>query len=137
MPSTGINRGGLAAIYKSTTKVTHCTNVSFSVDFETRDVTTKDSTTWKDFLSGMGEWTASGEFYLAEDAALGFSDLYEDMIARTAITFMYSSEVTGDDKYSGPAYITNMTRTSSIDSESETYSISLKGQSGLTKAAVQ
>ena len=57
------------------------------------------------------------------------------LATRTELTVMFSTEVSGDYKYSGSAWLTSM----SMDSPNEdntTYSLSFSGTGALTQAAV-
>lgn len=136
MASTGINRGGLAAIYVDSTKVAHSTNATLSIELGVRDATTKDSSVWVDNLEGLANWSVEGDFYFAEDAGEGFSELFSDLSGRTTVTVMYSTEVAGDNKYSGTAYVTSLSRSAGIDSDNETFSASFTGTGALTEATV-
>lgn len=136
MASTGKNRGGLCAIYVDGVKVTHSTNASLSVELSTRDVTSKDSSGWTENAEGLKSWSITGEFFFAENATEGFTHVYADLDGRTTVTAMYSSGVSGDKKYSGSAYVTSLSRSSGIDSDTETWSITLTGAGALTEGTV-
>jgi len=102
----------------------------------TRDATTKDTATWEDKLEGLLNWTASGEFLFAEDATEGYEDLYDDMIARTTVTLLYSNANTGDVEYSGSAYITSLSRNGATDNDNESFSVTFEGTGALSKATI-
>jgi len=136
MASTGVNRGGLAAIYVADVKVAYSTSATLNIELGVRDITTKDSSTWIDQAEGLASWSMDCDNLFAEDAAEGFSDLFSDLSGRTSVTVMYSSEVTGDLDYSGTAYVTSLSRSSGLDSDSETYTASFTGTGSLTEAAV-
>jgi len=136
MASTGINRGGLAAVYVASVKVTHSTNANLNIEMETRDMTTKDSATWKDTGEGYLSWSMDAEFYVAEDATEGFEELFDDIIARTAVTIKYSSAVSGDVEYRGSAFVTGLTRSAGLDGDNETYTVTFTGNGALSKATI-
>ena len=131
MASTGINNGTLFAIYIGGTKVSYLTSNNFSVNLATRNATTKDSAGWADNLEGVKSWTASGEGMFAENATLGFDDLFASLTARTVVAVVMKGAV-GDKQYAGNAYITALQRTSPTE-DSETYSATLTGTGALTE----
>lgn len=136
MPSTGPNRGGLAAIYVDGVKVGYSTNASISIEMGTRDVTTKDSDKYVENLEGLISWSASGDFIFAEDATEGFEELFDDVDNRRTVTFLWSTNVSGDVTLGGNAYVTSLNRTAGIDSDTETFSASFTGAGTLTKSTV-
>lgn len=136
MASTGIQRGGLAAIFVGGVKITHLTNVTLNLDLGVRDATSKDSVIFMDNLPGLASWSMDGEAWFAEDGTFNYEDLFDSQIARTQVTVLYSSAVTGDIEYSGTAIITNLSRTAALDSDNESYTVSLTGNGALAKATV-
>jgi len=134
--TTGIMRGGYCAIYNNTAKVAHSVSANLDISMNTRDATTKDTATWEDKLEGLLNWTASGEFLFAEDATEGYEDLYDDMIARTTVTVLYSNANTGDVEYSGSAYITSLSRNGATDNDNESFSVTFEGTGALSKATI-
>ncbi len=134
--STGINRGGLSALYEGGVKITHLTNASFSIDLGVRDATSKDSSVWIDNLAGLGSWSMDGEAWFAENATEGYEELFDLMIARTAVTIKYSSAVADDIEYSGTGYITGLVRSSALDSDNESYTVTVTGTGALAKATI-
>lgn len=135
MATTGIANGTLICIYIGGVKVSNLTTNSHQLQMATRDASTKDSQGWKAILGGQLSWSASCEGFFAEDATYAYEDMYDSMIARTAVTVMISSAVTGDVKYTGTAYITSLERTAPNE-ESATFTCSLEGTGSLAKATI-
>jgi TP901-1 family phage major tail protein len=135
MATTGIPNGTLICIYIGGVKVSNLTTNSHSVQMATRDASTKDSAGWKAVLGGQLSWSASCEGYFAEDATYAYEDMFDSMTARTAVTVMISSAVTGDIKYSGSAYITALERTAGVE-DSVQFTCSLEGTGALSKATI-
>ena len=131
--TAGIISGTLIGLYVAATKVAHLTANDFSISVQTRETTNKDTGGWDTFLASNGTWTMGGEGNFAEDAAYGYEDLYDVMVAKTAVTVMTSSEVTDDKTYSGSAIITSLER-SHPDKENVTFSVTFQGTGALTKA---
>lgn len=135
MPSTGVLNGTLCKIEVGGTVIAYGTSNGVSFSHATRDASSKDSSGWKDGLEGQMSWTMSAECFFAEDASYGFEDLYDVFIARNSVTVTYTTNVTGDQEYSGSAYITSLERTDGLE-ESTTFSVSFEGTGATTKAAV-
>lgn len=135
MATTGIVNGTLICVYINGVKVSNLTTNSHSVQMATRDASTKDSGGWKAVLGGQLSWSANCEGYFAEDATLSYEDIWDLLSARTAATVMISSAVSGDIKYYGSAYITNLERTAGLE-ESVQFTCTLEGTGALTKGTI-
>jgi TP901-1 family phage major tail protein len=110
----------------------HLTDAQFSVNHEPRDITTKDSGGWAEFLEGLRSWEMSGSGLWAFSDTNGADDQLSDLIDRTAVPIEFGSGVTGDPKFTGTAYITSFEGGSPGQEENCTYSISLKGTGAIT-----
>lgn len=135
MATTGIVNGTLICLYANGVKISNLTTNSFSVQMATRDASTKDAGGWKKILGGQLSWSASCEGYFAEDATYSYEDLYDAMVARTPITCMRSSAVSGDVKYTGSVYVTSLEQTAGNE-ESTTFTCTLEGTDSITKATI-
>jgi predicted secreted protein len=71
----------------------------------------------------------------ASDAANGFTALKTAMDAGTAVTVMFSTEVSGDKKYSGSAYITDI-GIDAADDDNAVFDVSFEGTGALTEGTV-
>ena len=135
MASTGILNGTLAKIQVGGVTVAHLTSNSLTLDHSTRDSSTKDSAGWKDSLEGQMSFSGSAEGFFAEDASYGYEDLYGEFILRSKVVVTWTTDVTGDQEYSGSCYITSLERTDGLE-ESSTFSVSLEGTGAVTKAVI-
>lgn len=135
MASTGILNGTLAKIQVGGTTVAHLTSNSLTFDMATRDASTKDSAGWKESLEGQKSFSGTAEGFFAEDATYGYEDLYDAFTARNQVTVTWTTDVTGDQEYSGSCYITSLERTDGLE-ESSTFSVSFEGTGAVTKSAV-
>lgn len=133
--TTGIKNGTLTAIYIGSNKILLCTSHKLDRGMNTRPATSKDSGGNEESLEGLKNWSMSGEAFFAEDATYGFEDLNDAIEARTKVTVKWSSEVAGDVKYSGSAYLTKLSLDSKME-DSETFSFELKGTGAITKAVI-
>lgn len=135
MATAGEVNGTLVKIFVDGTAVSTLTSNSFSFSESPRETTSKDSGGYKTIAEGLRSISGSGEGYFAEDASFGFEDLFDLFAARSEITIMESSAVTGDITYSFGARITSLERTSPLE-ETVTFSVSYEGTGAPTKATI-
>lgn len=136
MPTTSVVNSKLFAIYTggTPTKIARLTNVEVSMVHAPRDISSKDDSPWGAFLEGKLSWTASGESLVAWDDANGADTMTTSITARTLLTVVFTTDVTGDKKFSGTAYLDNFTITSPATEENVTCSFSMTGVGELVKA---
>lgn len=108
MPTTGIMNGTLLGVYSASTLIAHATEGSISLNLDTRDATTKDSSGTRDLLEGIKSGTISVSALYAEDAAYGVDDLMTAWSGRSTLVIKFSTEVTGDHYWSASAYVTSL-----------------------------
>lgn len=113
------------------TVVARQNDVTFSVNMEPRDITTKDSAGWRELLEGLRSYEISIAGLLAYDDSLSVytSSTGIDTVlrARTSQTWILGTGVSGDVKLSGAGYWTSL-EVGSPDAESNcTYSATLQG----------
>lgn len=109
----------------------HQNDVTFSVNHEPRDITTKDSAGWRELLEGLRSYEVSFAGLIAFDATLGVftssTGIEAVLRARTAQTWILGTGVSGDPKLSGSGYFTSL-EIGSPDQESNlTFSCTLQG----------
>jgi len=135
MATTGKMNATLMGWYVGATQISHATEGSISIAMDTRDVTTKDSAGWRELLESTRSWSGSASAMYANDATYGLADLEAALVARTAVTVKFSTEVSGDDYYSGSAFITSLEASGGVE-DTVTYSISFEGTGAITLAQV-
>lgn len=135
MPTTGILVHDDYYILVNATKFTHITSCTLTIEQETIDITSMDSSGWKDFDVADKSWKMDLEAYYAMDAAENGDEAADDIIAGTSHTLLLSSTVTGDTTFTGTAYPTSLNINSSKGS-AVTISASFQGTGSLTKGTV-
>ena len=135
MATTGIINGTLVKILIGAVEVDLQTDCSLSETLNMIDITTKDSGGHKEVMAGDDEWEISGSFKVADDSTYGYSELKTAKDAKAAVTVKMSSEVTGDNYYTGSAYISSLSRTSP-QGDATTGEFTLTGTGALTEAQV-
>lgn len=100
-------------------------NMSFTTEF--RDVTCKDSGDYTEELPGRLGWEGGGAANFAFDAANGFSQLFTSWKAKEKIKIAIGTNVSGDFKVGGDAYIANLDWQNSGTNENSTFNFSFRG----------
>lgn len=113
------------------TVVSRQNDVTFSVNHEPRDITTKDSGGWRELLEGLRSYEISISGLLAYDDTLSVytstTGIDAVLRARTSQTWILGTAVSGDVKLSGAGYWTSL-EVGSPDQESNcTFSATLQG----------
>jgi predicted secreted protein len=143
MATNNVINGTKFGVYAAGTKIGYATSASISMNHNLRDTSTKDSSGWRDQLEGQRDWECSveGMLIFVDSSGGAISDktaneLYTDYIAsRTEFELKFSTEVSGDIKWTGNAFMTSL----SIDTpneDSSTWSASFSGTGALTQATV-
>lgn len=131
MPSTGFLNGNNLRVYVDGTAVADATSHDLEVSQAMRDVTTKDSSAWKEVLPGLREWSVSGDGLVALDATYGTEELIDLIINATNVSLKFTTNTSGDVYWTGSAYADSVS-VSSPANETPTYSFSFVGTSSLT-----
>jgi hypothetical protein len=136
MPSAGINLGTPIAIYIGGVKITHNKVVGFNMSSDMIDISTKDSGRVQDLAYGrMSGRTFNVEGSFAEDAAYGFDDFYDAIVAGTQLTGLWRSATSGDVTYSATVLVSNLVLTAP-DQDVENYTCTLSISGTITKGTV-
>lgn len=142
MATAGVINGTMFAVYAAGTRVAYATSASISMNHNLRDTSTKDSAGWREQMEGQRDWEVSVEGMLiftdagGAIAGLTMDELYSTYIAtRTVFTIMFSTEVTGDLRWTGQAWMTSLSA-DAPNEDSSTWSASFSGTGALTQEAV-
>jgi predicted secreted protein len=142
MATTGVINGTKFGVYAGATKIGYATSASLSINHNLRDTSTKDSGGWRSQLEGQRDFEISVEgmviFATASGAIadLTVDELYNTYIeTRTEFTIKFSTEISGDYKWSGQAFMTSLSM-DTPNEDSSTFSASFSGTGALTQATV-
>ena len=143
MATNGVINGTKFGVYAAGTKIGYATSASISINHNLRDTSTKDSGGWRDQLEGQRDWEVSveGMLIFVDGSGSAISDitaneLYSSYIAtRTEFEVKFSTEVSGDIKWSGNAFMTSLSM-DTPNEDSSTWSGSFSGTGQLTQATV-
>lgn len=113
------------------TVVNRQNDVTFSVNMEPRDITTKDSGGWRELLEGLRSYEISISGLLAFDDSLSVytttTGIDAVLRARTQQTWILGTGVSGDVKLSGAGYWTSLDADSPDAEANMTFSATLQG----------
>jgi len=135
MATAGKFNGTSLLVYVDDVAIGHATSHTVNVNAEMIDVTTKSSSGWKDVLPGLRDWSIDCDGFVAYDATEGISEAFADLTGRTQVTLKFSTEVTGDARWTGDAYVSSIQQTAAVE-DAVTYSISFAGDGSLTEETV-
>jgi TP901-1 family phage major tail protein len=118
-------------------KLMHSQNVSISMNVDTIDISTKDSSGFRDLLGGQKSFSLSADGLMDFAGVAGdteVDELFDQMFNRTAVTFTFglSSPATGDYTYTGSGFLTSL-EVSGGTEDAPTYSVSIEGTGALTQ----
>ena len=126
MASSGVNNGTLIKIYNGSTLITLAKSAGVDLTRAMRDISTKDSLSWKEILPGQQSFKFSVEILHDEAKAVNASTIMADQIAGTMYTVKLSSSVTGDKYFYGNAYLSSISIKTGVE-DNETGSFTLEG----------
>lgn len=132
MATTGVVNGTDLLVYVGTVAVACATSHTLNIGQDMRDTSSKCSAGYKTQLPGQRNWTIDGEGLFAFDSPYGFSDLYTLWSTRAKVTLKFSTEVAGDKRYSGEAYLSSLSA-SAPNEDNTTFSFSFEGTGPLTE----
>ena len=138
MASTGVNSGTLRQVYwgASPAVISNAISGEWTTTMDTRETTNKDSGASKSFLPTRYSGQITGEYHFAEDASSNpFDTLWDDMIAGTARTVEWTTNVSGDIEYSASGYITSLAM-SSPDADNETFTMTIQLTGAISSSTV-
>ena len=136
MATAGKMNTTLMGVYAATTKIAHANDASVSLSMDARSVTTKDSGGYAEYLEGLRSGTITCGALYADDATYGVNDLMTIYTARSAVTVLFSTEVTGDDHWSASCYITALEINSGGQEDTVSYTATFQITGVITFASV-
>ncbi len=122
------------------TLIAFSTDASLSLAMETRDITNKDSSGFRELLESTRSGSMSGNFLYAERdgaaspaAVFGFDNLWTFWNTRAKIFVKFNTGVSGDKYYTAACYITSL-EASAPTEDNTTCSITLELTGAITEA---
>jgi TP901-1 family phage major tail protein len=137
--STTIVNTSLLSLYFDTdglgtfAKVAHSTDATISFSAETVDITSKDTSGYRDTIAGLKSWTANLTAFVDYSASFGQEELVDKWIAGECVKIRFTTNVTSDIYYEGDATITSVELNSSGAEEAASFSLTLENAGAITK----
>ena len=127
----------LLGVYVEDTLVAAAQDVSVSMSVETIDVTTKESNGYRELLGGLrsASFSVNGLIDYTEATNESTADLATTLLARTAVTLKFSTEVTGDQSVSASAICTSLELSGGTE-DTATYSATFEATGTVTLATI-
>ena len=135
MATTGIQVHDSRYVTIAGAQYDHITNWSLTINGETIDITSFDSSGWRALASGTKTWSWSCSMHYAGDATEGGDESAADLIAGTTVAFLSTTGVTGDVTFGGNCKITSWEMSGGLG-EPVSISVSGEGTGALTIGAV-
>lgn len=134
--------GTLLRIRIGDVAIGYATSCSLEMSAETRQTVSKDSVaSWQENEVGTLSASLTFEGFYTEDEALtpgtrkSFADIYALFAGKTPVSWSFSTDVTGDDVYSGSGFITALSASAPVE-ENSTYSGTITVSGAITKGTV-
>ena len=134
MATTGIVNSRIMTISVGSTVVTCLTDANLNISVESRDTTCKDTDSYNSSLPGRVSWTMGGSAMFAYDNTYTFDDIYALINTGATATVKIGTNVQGDKTWSGTAFFTSLSLSSSGSDENVTFDFELQGTGALTEA---
>ena len=117
-------------------KAAHSTDATISFSAETVDITSKDTSGYRDTIAGLKSWSANLTAFIDYSATWGQEELVDKWLAGECVKIRFTTDVTGDVYYEGDATITSVELNSSGAEEAASFSLSLENAGAITKGTI-
>ena len=114
----------------------HSTDASISFSAETVDITSKDTSGYRDTIAGLKSWTANLTAFIDYSATWGQEDLVDKWIAGECVKIRFTTNVASEVYYEGDATITSVELNSSGAEEAASFSLTLENAGAITKGTI-
>lgn len=137
MATSGVFNGTLLSVQIGGSKLFNSTSASMSLSMDAPEATTKDSGGFQEVIAGVKSGEISFDGLVAYDTVSGIQigDVADDLLAGTEVTWEFSTDVTGDNKYTGSGYISSVEITAEAESP-VSYSGTIITTGSITKGTV-
>ena len=135
MATESVLNGTLLLVYYDGAAIGRATGGSLDFNHAVRDITTKDSGGWAEFLEGLRSVTVSTEHLYAEDETTGLHELAADFYTRAKVTLRVASTEAGDRYWEGEAWMTSLSLNLGAPEDNASFSASFNITGELTSGA--
>lgn len=133
MPTTGVFNGTNLVLQVEGNEIGHTTSCSLSLSNDLPEATTKDSNGYAEHIAGVISGEISFDGLVAYDDTTNAIQLNDFINARTQITCVFGTTVTGDAIYTAEGFLNNVETTAEMESP-VSYSGSITLTGAITKS---
>lgn len=114
--------------------ISNLTDVTMEVDGATIDVTTKDSSGWKEILPGLKSAKLSGSGLVDDSSTLPPSTLFTKLTGGTSCAVIFYDTTTGNKSYTATGYYTKFTKKGGVE-DAQQFSFEIEITGSVTQTA--
>jgi hypothetical protein len=128
MPTTGVFNGTNLILKVEDTALGHTTSCTLTLSNDLPEATTKDSNGFQEVIAGLMSGEISFEGLVAYDDSANAIELADYLLARTQLTCVFGTAVTGDEVYTAEGFLSSVEMSAEMESPvSYSGSITLTG----------
>lgn len=133
MATTGVFSGTNLILKVEGTALGHTTSCTLSLSNDLPEATTKDSSGFQEVIAGVMSGEISFEGLVAYDDSANAIELADYLLARTQLTCVFGTEVTGDEVYTAEGFLSSVEMAAEMESP-VSYSGSITLTGSITKS---
>ena len=128
MATTGVFNGTDLILKIENTTLGHTTSCSLTLNSDLPEATTKDSNGFQEVIAGVMSGEISFDGLVAYDDTANAIELADYLLARTQLTCVFGTAVTGDEVYTAEGFLSSVEMSAEMESPvSYSGSITLTG----------
>ena len=133
MATTGVFSGTNLILKIENNTLGHTTSCSLSLSNDLPEATTKDSSGFQEVIAGVMSGELSFDGLVAYDDTANAIELADYLLARTQLTCVFGTTVTGDEVYTAEGFLSSVEMSAEMES-AVTYSGSITLTGAITKS---
>lgn len=133
MATTGVFNGTNLILSIEGTTVGHTTSCTLSLSNDLPEATTKDSSGFQEVIAGVMSGEISFEGLVAYDDTANAIEMADYLLARTQLTCVFGTSVTGDAVYTAEGFLSSVEMSAEMESP-VSYSGSITLTGAITKS---
>lgn len=133
MATTGVFNGTNLILKVENNTVGHTTSCTLSLSNDLPEATTKDSSGFQEVIAGVMSGEISFEGLVAYDDTANAIEMADFLLARTQLTCVFGTAVSGDDVYTAEGFLSSVEMSAEAESP-VTYSGSITLTGSITKS---
>lgn len=133
MATTGVFNGTNLILTIEGTTIGHSTSCTLTLNNDLPEATSKDSSGFQEVIAGVMSGEISFDGLVAYDDTTNAIELNDYLLARTQITCVFGTAVTGDEVYTAEGFLSSVETTAEMESP-VSYSGSITLTGSITKS---